>query len=196
MNHEVLQETSIQKFKRKMHSSMEKQNDTLILGVGNYLMGDEGLGVHVARELEKEIASNLADVLDGGTAGFQLMEYIESYPRIILIDATLDNKPAGTIRLIRPRFASDFPKAMSTHEIGLKDLVESLTLLDKLPDIYLFVVSVNSIQPLSVDLSPEVRAALPELKRRILDLCCKPAKSIVKQELPDVFGSSCLPLFF
>lgn len=179
-----------------MYSSMEKKNDTLILGVGNYLMGDEGLGVHVARELQEEIPETLADVLDGGTAGFQLMECIESYPRVILIDATLDHKPAGTIQLIRPRFASDFPKAMSTHEIGLKDLVESLTLLDKLPDIYLFVVSVNSIQPLSVELSPEVRAAIPALKRRIRELCYKPAKSIVKQESSDVFGDSCLPLFF
>ncbi|MBX2955834.1 MAG: hydrogenase maturation protease [Cyclobacteriaceae bacterium] len=152
---------------------MNKASDTLILGVGNYLMGDEGLGVHLAQQLKNEITPGLADVLDGGTAGFQLMEYIESYPRVILIDATLDDKPAGTIQLIRPKFASDFPKAMSTHEIGLKDLVESLTLLDQLPDVYLFVVSVKTIQPLSVDLSPDVQVVFPELKRRILELCLR-----------------------
>lgn len=155
---------------------MERTSDTLILGVGNYLMGDEGLGVHLAQELKDEISPGLADVLDGGTAGFQLMEYIESYPRVILIDATLDDKPAGTIQLIRPRFASDFPKAMSTHEIGLKDLVESLTLLDQLPDVYLFVVSVKTIQPLSVDLSPDVQVVFPELKKRILELCLRPVE--------------------
>lgn len=155
---------------------MEKSSDTLILGVGNYLMGDEGLGVHLAQQLKKEIPAGFADVLDGGTAGFQLMEYIESYPRVILIDATLDGRPAGTIQLIRPKFASDFPKAMSTHEIGLKDLVESLTLLDRLPDVYLFVVSVKTIQPLSIDLSPEVLVVLPELKRRILELCLHPVE--------------------
>ncbi|MCU0398701.1 MAG: hypothetical protein MUC73_11435 [Cyclobacteriaceae bacterium] len=43
-----------------MYSSMEKKNDTLILGVGNYLMGDEGLGVHVARELQEEIPETMA----------------------------------------------------------------------------------------------------------------------------------------
>lgn len=158
---------------------MERTSDTLILGVGNYLMGDEGLGVHVARQLKEEIPSGLADVLDGGTAGFQLMEYIESYPRVILIDATLDGKPAGTIQLIRPKFASDFPKAMSTHEIGLKDLVESLTLLDRLPDVFLFVVSIHTIQPLSVELSPEVIATLPELKHQLLDLCKHPVGEAV-----------------
>lgn len=155
---------------------MERSSDTLILGVGNCLMGDEGLGVHLAQQLKKEIPAGFADVLDGGTAGFQLMEYIESYPRVILIDATLDGRPAGTIQLIRPKFASDFPKAMSTHEIGLKDLVESLTLLDRLPDVYLFVVSVKTIQPLSIDLSPEVLVVLPELKRRILELCLRPVE--------------------
>ncbi len=144
--------------------------------MGNYLMGDEGLGVHLAQELKDEISPRLADVLDGGTAGFQLMEYIGSYPRVILIDATLDDKPAGTIQLIRPKFASDFPKAMSTHEIGLKDLVESLTLLDQLPDVYLFVVSVKTIQPLSVDLSPDVQVVFPELKKRILELCLRPVE--------------------
>jgi hydrogenase maturation protease len=152
---------------------MERTSDILILGVGNYLMGDEGLGVHVAQQLKNEIPPGLADVVDGGTAGFQLLEYIESYPRVILIDATLDNKPAGTIQLIRPKFASDFPKAMSTHEIGLKDLVETLVLLDRLPDVYLFIVSIKVIQPLSIDLSPEVSAALSELKQRILNLCKK-----------------------
>lgn len=171
---------------------MEKSSDTLILGVGNYLMGDEGLGVHLARQLKKEIEPGLADVLDGGTAGFQLMEYIESYPRVILIDATLDDKPAGTIQLIRPKFASDFPKAMSTHEIGLKDVVESLTLLDRLPDVYLFVVSVKTIQPLSVELSSEIKTALPKLKKRILELCKEAISQAGHQASPTIQKSNLL----
>jgi hydrogenase maturation protease len=142
----------------------------LILGIGNYLMGDEGLGVHLANQLKAEVDPGLADVLDGGTAGFQLMEYLESYPNIILIDATLDGKPAGTIQRIKPRFSKDFPSAMSTHEIGLKDLVEGLYLLGKLPNIDLFIVSIEKIQPLSTELSPEVRRVFPELKGKIVEL--------------------------
>ncbi|HQQ95651.1 MAG TPA: hydrogenase maturation protease [Cyclobacteriaceae bacterium] len=148
---------------------MEK-NPVLILGIGNYLMGDEGLGVHLANQLKAEVDPGLADVLDGGTAGFQLMEYLESYPNIILIDATLDGKPAGTIQRIKPRFSKDFPSAMSTHEIGLKDLVEGLYLLGKLPNIDLFIVSIEKIQPLSTELSPEVSGVFPQLKRQIVEL--------------------------
>ncbi len=142
----------------------------LILGIGNYLMGDEGLGVHLANQLKAEVDPGLADVLDGGTAGFQLMEYLESYPNIILIDATLDGKPAGTIQRIKPRFSKDFPSAMSTHEIGLKDLVEGLYLLGKLPNIDLFIVSIEKIQPLSTELSPEVIRMFPQLKSKIVEL--------------------------
>ncbi len=142
----------------------------LILGVGNYLMGDEGMGVHLARQLSNELDDELIDVVDGGTGGFALMELFETYPTVILADATLDQRPAGTIRLIQPKFSADFPKAMSTHEIGLKDVVESLVLLDKLPQIYLFVMSIEKVQPLSIELSPEIQDALVTLKVKMKEL--------------------------
>lgn len=146
------------------------KNKILILGIGNYLMGDEGLGVHLARELSVEFQDKNIDIADGGTGGFQLLELLESYPVVILVDATLDKNTPGSIRLIEPRFSSDFPKAMSTHEIGLKDLVESLVLLDKLPKIYLFIVSIEKVQPLSIELSPEIKNALVNLKKKVVSL--------------------------
>src|SRR5690242_10177545 len=107
------------------------KSKVVILCVGNYLMGDEGVGVHFAKLLAKENLPDEIEVVDGGSGGFKLMEYLDQDAGIILVDATLDRKSAGTIRHITPKFASDFPKAMSTHEIGLKDLVESLVLLDR-----------------------------------------------------------------
>ncbi len=141
--------------------------DILIMGIGNLLMSDEGLGVHFIRQLEKQTLPDGVDLLDGGTAGFQLMDYFEQYPHVILIDATLDDLPPGTIRLIRPKFANDFPKAMSTHEIGLKDLVEGMYLLGKNPNIHLFVVSAAQLQPMNITLSPQVEKALIELRKKV-----------------------------
>ena len=142
----------------------------LILGVGKYLMGDEGIGVHLVRRMEKDPLPEGVDLLDGGTAGFQLMEYLERYPTVIMVDATLDKNPVGTIRMIEPKFSQDFPKAMSTHEIGLKDLIESLSLMGKMPKVYLFVMSVADIANLHIGLSPQVEAAMDLLKNRILKL--------------------------
>lgn len=142
---------------------MKTDHHILVLGIGNYLMADEGVGVHIAEALSKETLPPGVDVLDGGTGGFHLLEYLQSYSTIIMIDATLDNKPPGTIRLIKPRFAADFPRAMSTHDIGLKDLVGALQLLGSAPDIQLYVISIPSIQEQGVELTPIIKRKIPAL---------------------------------
>ena len=139
------------------------KNKILILGIGNYLMADEGLGVHLAERLMKEELPPGVAVLDGGTGGFHLLEYFEQYERVIIVDATLDDNPPGTIRLIKPKFAADFPQAMSTHDIGLKDLVGALQLLGTMPEIDLYVVSIKSIQDQGVELSPAISFTINKL---------------------------------
>ena len=147
-----------------------RQKKILVLGIGNYLMGDEGVGVHVAERLQKDESLRDIDIVDGGTGGFHLLEYFETYETVILIDATLDNNPNGTIRLIKPRFAQDFPKAMSTHDIGLKDMVSALQLMDKMPEIYLFVVSIESIQQQGIELTYAIEKTIPILIEKVLEL--------------------------
>jgi hydrogenase maturation protease len=145
----------------------------LILGIGNYLMGDEGVGVHLANRLQQGKLPEGVDVVDGGTGGFHLLEYFENYKTVILVDATLDGQPAGSIRLIKPRFIADFPRAMSTHDIGLKDLVSASQLLGNMPDIHLFVVSIESLQQQGIELTPAIEKIMPELNRQIGDLLIK-----------------------
>jgi len=154
-------------------------NDTLILGIGNYLMKDEGVGVHFINYLENHPVTGPVDLLDGGTGGFHLLEYFENYRRIILIDATLDQQKAGTIQCIKPKYAADFPKAMSTHDIGLKDLVGALQILGKMPEIILYIVSIDSIQEQGTVLNPEISEILPQLRKQIMTLIGAGAKSFV-----------------
>jgi hydrogenase maturation protease len=140
---------------------------TLVLGVGNYLMGDEGIGVHAARVLQESQEPIGAEIVDGGTGGFHLLSYFEEYDPIIMIDATMDGRPPGTITLLRPRFSWDFPRVLSAHDIGLRDLVESAALLGPLPAIYLIAISVESLQPMQTELSPEVRSVLPRIAEMV-----------------------------
>jgi hydrogenase maturation protease len=149
---------------------MIEKKEILILGIGNYLMGDEGIGVHVAEALLKRPLPSHVDVLDGGTGGFHLLEYFEQYKTVILVDATLGDYPLGTIRLIKPKFAHDFPKAMSTHDIGLKDMVGALQLLGTMPEIHLFVVSIESLQQQGIELTSEISGVLPKLLNEIDEL--------------------------
>ena len=107
----------------------------LILGVGNLLMGDEGVGVAAIRHLEEKGFADRAELVDGGTSGFHLLGLFRDQQHLILIDAATDGKPAGTVSLIRPRYASDFPPTLTAHDIGLKDLIESAALLGYLPEV-------------------------------------------------------------
>jgi hydrogenase maturation protease len=142
---------------------------TLVLGIGNLLMGDEGVGVHALRAFDEEPWPSHVTLLDGGTGGFHLLEYLTDYPRLVMIDATMDGAPAGTVSVLTPRYASDFPRALTAHDIGLRDLIESAALLGPLPEVTLVTVSIEEIKSMVTDLSPAVAAAIPEVRRRVLE---------------------------
>jgi len=136
----------------------------LVMGVGNVLMGDEGVGVHAVRLLEREPWPAHVSLLDGGTGGFHLLSHFSGCDVLVMIDATLDGKPAGTVSVIEPTYASDFPRSLSAHDIGLKDLVESAALLKMLPRVLLVTISVAELQNMELTLSPAVAASLPRVR--------------------------------
>lgn len=134
----------------------------LVLGIGNMLMGDEAAGIHVVKVLKDAALPQNVDVVDGGTGGFNLLSYLSDYKKIIFIDASLDENPEGTIKIIEPRFSNDFPKSLSAHDIGLKDLIDAAALLGELPKMFLVTISIKKFQELSVDLSPQILKAIPQ----------------------------------
>lgn len=140
----------------------------LILGIGNVLMGDEGIGVHVVERLQEGALPDGVACLDGGTGSFLLLDPMQQANRVILIDSTVDGAPAGTVRRLRPRFSKEYPRTLTAHDIGLKDLLDAFYLLGQPADVTLFAVSIDPLQDLSVELSPEVSAMVPDLARTIL----------------------------
>ncbi len=141
--------------------------DILILGVGNLLMGDEGVGVHAIQTLNESQWPAGCELLDGGTGGFHLMGSLIAHETVIFIDATMDGRPAGSVKVIEPKFASDFPKTLSAHDIGLKDMIESLFLLGRQPRTFLVAVSIESMQPMCLELSQPVRRAIPVVQDHV-----------------------------
>ncbi|MDH6309572.1 hydrogenase maturation protease [Dysgonomonas sp. PFB1-18] len=141
--------------------------NTLILGVGNLLLKDEGVGIHVIRALEQENLPSGVHLMDGGTGGFHLISWIEKYDRIIMIDATLDKNPPGTVRVLRPKYSSEFPPLMSAHEIGLRDMMSIMELTETMPLIDLIVISVEDISEVGMELTPAVKKVIPEVVEKI-----------------------------
>ncbi len=148
---------------------MPLNNDILVLGIGNILLNDEGVGIHVVNALEKE-GYDTADLMDGGTGGFHLLAFIQSYKTVIIIDAALDQFHAGHVRVLYPKYAKDFPTQLSAHEIGLKDLLDAAFLLGNMPQIHLVAVSIKDFQDMGMKLTPEVEAAIPEAVKQVKEL--------------------------
>ncbi len=146
----------------------------LVLGIGNLLLGNEGAGVHAVRRLQEEQLPAHVTVVDGGTGGFHLLEYFGTYRTIILIDAAADGKPPGTVSLTRPRYVSDFPRSLTAHDIGLRDMIEAAALLGPLPAMFLVAVSISAPPLMETALSHEVERTLPEVvglvRKLLIDL--------------------------
>ncbi|MDH3870909.1 MAG: HyaD/HybD family hydrogenase maturation endopeptidase [Gammaproteobacteria bacterium] len=151
---------------------MENKN-TLILGIGNALLSDEGAGIHALDYLHEHY-SDLPDValLDGGTLSFTLLPYIEAAENLIVVDAAELGAAPGTVKIFRgeamDRFAG-MPRR-SVHEVSLADLLDICHLTGTLPGRRALV----AVQPQLIDwgaqLSTPVVAALPGIARQVADL--------------------------
>lgn len=146
---------------------------TLILGIGNTLLSDEGVGVQMLDYLRRH-HPELADIrmLDGGTLSFTLAPYIESAEHLIVLDAAELLAPAGTVQVFTGTDMDHFAgrTKRSVHEVSLGDLLAIAHLTESLPGRRALV----AIQPDNTDwghdLSSPVRRALPAAARRVLTL--------------------------
>jgi hydrogenase maturation protease len=136
-----------------------KQDKTLVLGLGNIIMGDEGVGVHVVRALEKHTLPANVECLDGGTGGFVLLEPLQSADRIILVDAAADCNPPGTVTRTTPKFSRDYPPTLTAHDIGVKDLLDVFYIQGGGPDVVLYAIAIDPKQSISMELSPTIAKA-------------------------------------
>jgi len=142
----------------------------LILGVGNVLLGDEGIGIRVVEELENRFSfPEEVMLLDGGTAGIELLRYIEGRDLLILIDAMRADLTPGTVFKVEGEdVAKRFMIKISPHQIGLSDLLAAAILTDQMPkQIILFGVEPERLET-GITLSKVVEASLEKIISAIL----------------------------
>lgn len=149
----------------------------VVLGLGNILLGDEGVGVRVVEELERSGGLPGVELVDGGTAGFGLLSFFDGARSVVVVDAAADGAPPGTVTITRPAFSGDYPAALTPHEVGLKNILDALALSDERPEIVLVTVSVDGADRASLDLTPPAAAAVREAAERIRRLLSGPGGS-------------------
>ena len=141
----------------------------LVLGLGNVLCGDDGVGTAAVTLLNRryEIPDGV-QVLDGGTLGLSLLPYIEDAQQVILIDAVRSDDPAGSfVRLEGDAVAPAVANRLSPHQIGVADLLEGARLRARYPRRVVLHGLVPETLELRLGRSPAVERSLPQLVERV-----------------------------
>ena len=148
--------------------------NTLVLGLGNTLLGDEGIGVHVIQKMQQEYPDlDGVTFLDGGTLSFTLAGYIEDADNLIIIDAAQLNSSPGVISVYEGEAMDQFVSSnrnKSVHEVNITDILALAYLTGHLPERRVLI----GIQPQFIDwsdsLSEPVAQAIPDICKMTLEL--------------------------
>lgn len=145
-------------------------NEIVLLGVGNILLTDEGLGVHVVKELKESFTFTPAiSIIDGGTMGMELLTYMRGMKKILLVDAINGGEAPGTIyEFPHKELEQYFTEHISVHEVGMQDILRIRAIQeDPLEDAVVIGVEPESLE-IGFEPSAPVQRALPEVKERVL----------------------------
>jgi len=141
----------------------------LILGIGNILLKDEGVGVHTANKMMEMDLPPDVEVMDGGTMGLNLLFYIEGRKKVIVIDTVLVGDPPGTIyRFTDASLVDNKPMLRTAHGVDFTDVIKTSKMLGTKPDEIIFI----GIEPESLDegleMTPTIEKRVPALIKMVM----------------------------
>jgi hydrogenase maturation protease len=160
--------------------------NALVLGIGNILLRDEGVGVRVVESMAKRYTlPEEVEILDGGTSGMDLLYTISGRDLLIVCDAVKADAPPGTIIPITGDDVPVFLQAkLSPHQVGLSDVLATLKLLDELPPVVSIIGIVPEDLSLGTELSPTAAGAVDRALTMIVDELVAAGIDIGPQSLP------------
>lgn len=147
----------------------------VILGVGNLLLSDEGVGVHVANALMNMNLPPEVSVVEGGTDGFRLLNVITETDRLIVIDAVKGGAESGSIYRFDIDDVRNCPVGFKTsvHQIGILEVIDLSELIGKKPHTTIIGIEPKSLE-MGMELTPEIKAKIP----RVIELIFEELKKL------------------
>jgi len=141
----------------------------LIVGVGNILLGDEGVGVRLIEAMAGQEIPDSAELFDGGTASIDLLDVLANRKKVIIVDAVKGGNEPGTVYRFTPDdIEAGEPNYTSLHQVGLLETLTMARYLDCLPQ----EIIIYGIEPKDIawglELSPEVAAVVPKVIKLVL----------------------------
>jgi hydrogenase maturation protease len=146
---------------------VEKQ--ILVLGVGNLLLCDEGVGIHVIHALEKKTMPTKVLLIDGGTGGFELIRFFRGMKKAIIVDAIkADAQPGTVVRLTLKDVTMYRNRPLSVHQNGLLELLQKVKEMSKAPETILYGIVIEETNKYGLDLSCKVKRSIPKVVSHIV----------------------------
>lgn len=141
--------------------------DYIVIGIGNTLMRDDGVGVYAVRYIRDKVPREVTTV-EGAVYSVDLISYMEGYGKAIFIDGIDAEEEPGAIFRFSPEDLKSGSNPVSVHELGPLDLIRDAKLLDQCPEeVVIFAVQVKELG-LGEGLSPEVERVLPKLAELVM----------------------------
>jgi len=145
-------------------------SECVIIGIGNILKSDDGIGVHAVRYLQDRLPQDVT-LVEGGVYSPDLLTFLEDCRKVIFIDGLDAQEEPGAIYRFSPREVKRDTSSppLSLHDFGLYDLITSAELLDQCPEeITIIGVQIKSLET-GMELSGELRGTLPEIHRLVME---------------------------
>ena len=162
-----------------------KKRNVLILGIGNILHKDDGLGVFIVNEINasvKDLPKNV-EIADGGVLGYDLLPLMSGRDKIVIADALKADDAPGSIYRFPAKHLRDSNNKFSLHEMGVKKIIDMLTLTGETPEIEIIGIVPEDIHSLEIGISDSVKKSVPKAMEYILDAACylNPSKEDFKE---------------
>ena len=141
--------------------------DTAIIGIGNILLKDDGVGVYVIRQLENEKLPSTIELVDGGTSTLDTLSYFLEYNKVIVVDCLKAGHKPGTIYKINPEEIKDYKQEnLSIHDVQILDVVKMANMLAKFPKVVIFGVEPEEVC-LDTEMTDNIKNKVPEIIKHI-----------------------------
>jgi len=143
-----------------------------VLGIGNIILSDEGFGVRVVEHLKENfIFPDNVQLIDGGTLGIELTQFIIGTKKLLIIDSIDGDKPAGTIfHLVGDEIKNHFNEKISAHEIGIQDVLTMMEITGKIiPEVVVIGAQPFSLEA-GVELTEDMQKILPQIVDKSIEI--------------------------
>lgn len=145
--------------------------EILILGIGNILQMDDGIGPYIINHISESNIQlpDYVDIVDGGTAGYDLLPLLQDRTKIIIVDALKVDDIPGSVYRFKPENILEEERTYSLHDVGIKSILKMLEIMGNMPEVEIIGIVPEDITTFDIGISASVKKSIPKVLEQIFN---------------------------